>query len=161
MRRRDRPAARVVVLDDASRVLLLHVNDPLTAAPPFWITPGGGLNSGETFAKAAARELAEETGLDVLPELLGAPIAVSNTDWDFRGELLHSESWYFALETQAFDLDDSGWDEIEREFHVGWRWWTIEELDAADEKIIPAQLAYLVRRLGEGAIDPPIELIGD
>src|ERR1700728_92135 len=161
MRRRDRPAARVVVIDDSGRVPLLHVNDPMTAAPAFWITPGGGLNNGETFVEAAARELAEETGLDVLPEVLGAPIAVSNTDWDFRGEPFHSESWYFALETQAFDLDDSGWDEIEREFHVGWRWWTTEELDDADEKIIPAELSELVRRLGEGTIDPPIELIDD
>jgi 8-oxo-dGTP pyrophosphatase MutT (NUDIX family) len=161
MRRQERPAARVVVLDESGRVLLLHVNDPMTAAPSFWITPGGGLNRGETFIGAAARELGEETGLDVMPEVLGAPIAVSHTDWDFRGEPFHSESWYFALETQAFDLDDSGWDEVEREFHVGWHWWTIEELDAADEKIIPGQLVDLLRRLGEGAIDPPIELSGD
>jgi 8-oxo-dGTP pyrophosphatase MutT (NUDIX family) len=161
MTRQERPAARLVLLDESGRVLLLHVDDPMTAAPAFWITPGGGLNRGETFVEAAARELAEETGLNVTLEVLGAPIAVSHTDWDFRGEPFHSESWYFALETQAFDLDASGWDEVEREFHVGWHWWTTEELNAANEKIIPCQLVDLLRRLGEGAIDLPIELSGD
>jgi 8-oxo-dGTP pyrophosphatase MutT (NUDIX family) len=161
MQRRERPAARIVLLDDSCRVLLLHVNDPMTTAPAFWITPGGGLDSGETFVEAAARELAEETGLIVLPAALGAPVAVSHTDWDFRVEPFHSESWYFVLKTEAFDLDESGWDEIEREFHVGWHWWTIEELNGAEEKIVPAQLVNLLQRLSEGAIGPPIELSGE
>ena len=142
-------------------MLLLHVDDAMTDAPPFWITPGGGLNGGETFVEAAARELAEETGLNVPPELLGSPIAIGNSDWDFRGEPFHSESCYFAFKTQTFDLDDSGWDEVEREFHTGWRWWSAEELDTVDEKIIPNQLPDLVRRLGDGPIDPPIALVGD
>src|SRR5580698_9766223 len=105
MSRRNRPAARIVVLDHLNRALLLHVNDPLTDAPPFWITPGDGLEGGETFVEAAARELAEETGLTVPPEALGTPIAIGHSDWDFRGEPFHSESCYFAFKTQNFDLD--------------------------------------------------------
>jgi 8-oxo-dGTP pyrophosphatase MutT (NUDIX family) len=147
MRRRNRPAARIVVLDEDGRVLLLRVDDPVTDAEPFWITPGGGLEAGESQAEGAARELAEETGLEIAPDLLGDPVAISRGNWEFRGEPFYSESCHFVLFTDNFELDDSGWDEIERQFHTGWRWWTPEELEASDELIIPDGLADLVRRL--------------
>ncbi len=56
-----RHAGRVVVLDPGGCVLLLRYdNDPPDGR--HWATPGGGLNPGETYAAAASRELAEETG---------------------------------------------------------------------------------------------------
>ncbi|AXK33909.1 NUDIX domain-containing protein [Streptomyces armeniacus] len=58
-----RPAARVVCLDSAHRVLLLHWRDPYDGAW-LWEPPGGGIEPGETPLAAARRELAEETGLD-------------------------------------------------------------------------------------------------
>src|SRR5215470_18598536 len=56
-----RHAGRVIVFDPVNRVLLMRYDE---AAPngPHWATPGGGLNDGEDYATAAARELAEETG---------------------------------------------------------------------------------------------------
>ena len=161
MERRNRPTARVIVVDEVGRVLLLHVDDPVTKDPPLWIIPGGGLNHGETFAEAAARELAEETGLVVSPQSLGEPIAVGKSNWEFRGVPIYSEISYYALTTQAFELDDSGWDETEREFHIGWRWWTVDEINVADERIIPTQLAEILRQLEDGPIDIPIELLDD
>ncbi len=58
-----RPAARVVCLDAARRVLLLRWHDPFDGAW-LWEPPGGGIEAGETPLTAARRELAEETGLD-------------------------------------------------------------------------------------------------
>ncbi|MEV1027070.1 NUDIX domain-containing protein [Streptomyces sp. NPDC050264] len=58
-----RPAARVICLDAAHRLLLLRWRDPFDGSW-LWEPPGGGIEPGETPLVAARRELAEETGLD-------------------------------------------------------------------------------------------------
>lgn len=60
------PRTRVaVVLVDGDKLLLVrHVKGDRT----YWLLPGGGLDYGETIAECAARELNEETGLDIRVE---------------------------------------------------------------------------------------------
>src|SRR5438045_9444505 len=62
-----RRAARVILLDAAGRVLLMHGADPARPQHAYWFTPGAGLDPGETPAEFAARELYEETGLSLPP----------------------------------------------------------------------------------------------
>lgn len=65
----ERRAARVLLVDDAGRILLQHCHDPSAAAGgSWWNTTGGGVDDGETPAQAAVRELREETGLEVEPD---------------------------------------------------------------------------------------------
>lgn len=53
MRAMSRSAARLVVADRDRRILLLQYQDE---HGPWWATPGGGLEAGESFEDAARRE---------------------------------------------------------------------------------------------------------
>ena len=70
----ERDVVRLVVLEARGRVLLLHVRD--ATQPQFgtaWELPGGGIEAGEDYVRAAIRELREETGLEIAPECIAAP----------------------------------------------------------------------------------------
>lgn len=51
----------VIVTDDTGRILLGHRTK--ATEPATWCLPGGAVEAGESFEAAAARELAEETGI--------------------------------------------------------------------------------------------------
>lgn len=62
--RRQRLAAYAIVL--SSRGLLATQFSHRTAVPGVWGLPGGGLDRGETASSAVVREIAEETGQEVV-----------------------------------------------------------------------------------------------
>jgi 8-oxo-dGTP diphosphatase len=57
------PCVGAIVRDDAGRLLVVRRANPPAAGS--WSLPGGRVEEGETDPVAAAREVLEETGLDV------------------------------------------------------------------------------------------------
>jgi 8-oxo-dGTP diphosphatase len=59
-----RVCAKVLLVDERDRVLLLSgIDRTKPDMSPWWFPVGGSIESGETLAEAAVREVLEETGL--------------------------------------------------------------------------------------------------
>lgn len=145
-----RTSARVVLLDDTGAVLLLCGSDPALAdrhPPKWWFTVGGEVQEGERLAEAAARELAEETGLRVAPAEMVGPVWRRDEVFEFNGSLIDSEEFYFVHRTQRFEPSRTGRTELERSYIHGHRWCDaadIAALVAAGETVYPTQLSGLL-----------------
>ena len=143
----DRRAARVLLIDAAERALLLHGGDPARPEQRWWFTPGGGLDTGETPAQGAARELLEETGLRADPAELGDPVHHEVTEFSYDNRQYRQKQDFFVFRVEKWDVDTAGFDDQEQRSITGHRWWSMAELYASTEQIFPIGLADLLRRV--------------
>ncbi len=140
-----RKVARVVLLDERDRILLLHGHEPGDPADDWWFTPGGGLEGDETREQAALRELAEETGITDVE--LGPVLWRRVCSFPFAGRRWDQDEWYYLARTSQTVTRAAGLTELERRSVAGARWWTCRELARAHETVYPTRLAELLRRL--------------
>ena len=152
-----RPTARLLVLDSLDRLLLFSADDP---GGTVWFTPGGGIHRGETLARAAVRELAEETGYVRAEAGLGPVIATCAGLWSAAdGRLFFGADSFFLVRVTDPVISTGGQEPLERSVITGHRWWTSNELREATEVIVPFGLPGLVARLlSEGIPGRPLRL---
>ena len=152
---RTRSASRVVLIDDAGRVLLLRGTDPATPGTDWWFTVGGGRLPAEDARLAAVRELHEETGLSLDPAALVGPVWVRSAEFAFLGARCRQEEEFFVHRVHGgLAIDDTGWTDLERESVSEWRWWAPSDLAAAGVTFYPEDLVRLVEEL-------PVDWTGD
>lgn len=146
-----REAARVLLLDDADRVLLLQGRDATDPdAGTWWFTPGGGIDPGESAAEAARRELLEETGIAL--DALGPVVHTRTAAFAFEGRPYRQHEVFFLARLPAGAPVAPRLTAMERRSLLGERWWAIPELTTAQVTVYPADLAALLERL---LADPP------
>jgi 8-oxo-dGTP pyrophosphatase MutT (NUDIX family) len=144
----ERRAARVLVVDAAGRVLMLRGFDPANPDRHYWFTVGGGLEADESVIQAGVRELFEETGLRLSTAEIGAPVWNDVTEFSFDGRQYRQQQFWFLVRVPSWEVDQSGFDDIERATIDAVSWWTGTDFDTATEPFYPPDLPLLLRRLG-------------
>lgn len=138
-----RPCARVLVVNASRRLLMLEARDR-PEGPRWWVAPGGGLLAGESFERAAARELHEETGLELA---IGPWVWTRRHIYEWEGERHDQYERYFVAGTDGAEIAP-----VQRDSYVtGYRWWSVEEIQGSREDFAPRRLPELIPPILSGA----------
>ena len=136
-----RRAARIIVLDPATRALMFRYDVP--GRDPFWVTAGGECEPDESFEEAARRELLEETGIIADP---GPQIAQLTPEFiTVEGEPVQADERFFLIRVAEAAIDTSRHTALEQELMTQHRWFTLAELESWPEAVFPVNLADMIR----------------
>jgi 8-oxo-dGTP pyrophosphatase MutT (NUDIX family) len=150
----ERQAIRAIVLSGDREVLLLRIRPP-QGGDWFWITPGGGLEPGETVEEGLRRELKEELGLERF--LIGPLVWRRQHTFNWGGERICQREQYHIVHTARFEPHMS--DAVEAAVLDRFRWWPASELAQARERLTPLSLADIVEQyLAQGPPEQPPDL---
>jgi TDG/mug DNA glycosylase family protein len=149
----DRPAVRALVVDREQRILLVKFVDPVGQV--WWATPGGGVSANESPEETLRRELHEEIGLEEFD--IGPEIWTREHVYAWLGTILRVRERIYLVHVDEHEPAPTIDLEAENVHEV--RWWTLPELEAADETLVPLSLARYVRELLEQGPRPePIDV---
>jgi ADP-ribose pyrophosphatase YjhB (NUDIX family) len=143
--RQQRTAVRLIVVAE-EEILLLRYDRASADGGPFWVPPGGAVESGETFEQAAGRELREETGLSLE---VGSQLWDVHVEFKVGDTLIDQTETYFLVQ---LDEKKAGLRNTTPEPIADYRWWAISELSRTDEIIHPEGLATHLRANGIGSV---------
>lgn len=142
-----REAARVLLFDDAGRLLLAKGHDEDQPERHWWFTIGGGIEEGEEPRVAAVREVLEETGLRLRPEDLIGPVLYRCAEFDFLAVTARQDEWFFVAHAPSTTLSRRGWTLLERSVIDAQRWWDIDEAEAQiEDDLYPARILQYARQ---------------
>ena len=146
-----RQAIRAILLTPELEVLLMRIQPP-EGREGFWITPGGGLEPGETIEAGLRWELREELGLEHFE--VGPLVWRRQHTFSWAEKRICQWEQYHIVHITRFEPRMS--DATEAKVLDRFQWWTVTELGSAPERVTPLSLAQIVGRyIAQG---PPCEL---
>ena len=152
-----RHSVRAIMLTPDNRILLIQSREPESGQIQ-WCPPGGGIEAGETLEETLRRELFEETGLRELP--LFKPVWNRQATFTWAGGRIIQQETYYLIRTSWFKpsmLNNP--EKEETDSFLGFRWWSINSIEASDELFIPKNLGkHLNELLNEDISNYPIEV---
>lgn len=148
---RERSAARVILVDDDSRVLVMRGHDAGQPERSWWFTVGGGIDAGETPVQAALRETREEAGIVLDAADLVGPVLTRTGIFEFFAETCRQyEVFYLARTPSAVRTTMDGWTAAERELLDEMAWLTAAQLREQPLEVFPPELPDVVDHLVAG-----------
>jgi 8-oxo-dGTP pyrophosphatase MutT (NUDIX family) len=154
----ERVSARVLLIDEASRVLLVSSRDPDNGIL-VWYTPGGRVEDGEDLRTTALREIEEETGV-ALDDVTG-PIWERHFPHTFDGRFIDGHEWFFVAHVDASQIREVAETDEGASYFEGWGWWTLEEICSFEGIFAPRRLADLLESVLAGELPSAPILTGD
>lgn len=144
--RSDRRAVRVLVVDEADHLLLFLDSDlGLDPVAHWWVTPGGGVDPGESDLEAAVRELWEETGLAVDAGSLVGPLLTRLVVHGYSDKVVDQTEVYFVLRVPTFEIDTTAHTEEEKLTVADIRWWGLADLATTTDDVWPRDVLSVLQ----------------
>ena len=141
-----RVGGRLLVVDPAERVLLIH--ERIEDGSTHWLTPGGGVEAEESPRAAAEREAAEELGMTVALPPDAQAVLVTQRLWSWDGVVYDQTDHFFLARVDApFDPAPGGLTDVEKTTLLGFRWWDLADLRETSEVVVPSDLADVLSGL--------------
>jgi 8-oxo-dGTP pyrophosphatase MutT (NUDIX family) len=142
-----RVGARALLIDPDDRLLLINEVDD-EVGQPYWLTPGGGVEPGESSPAAAVREVYEETGIRIELADDCPAIYTDRRLWSYRGVRYDQTNHFFTARiVESVRAVPAALTEMERATLIAMRWWSVAELRASSDVFYPPDIADLLERV--------------
>lgn len=153
-----RKSCRAILLTPDNEVLLIKIGTTLEGWVG-WITPGGGLDEGESEEQGLRRELAEELGIDSFD--IAGKIWSRSHQFIWNGRQIYQDEVFFLIRVDKFEPVARHLTDIERAEFKGMQWWPIAEMETSGERFAPAKLALHLKDILSQGIPKTLIVIGD
>jgi 8-oxo-dGTP diphosphatase len=161
---RIRDTVRLVLVNKLKRVLMIKIETEFPIIPDRpestvrWITPGGGVEPGESFEQALIREAREEVGINLVD--CGTCVWTEQPVREIYGELIQLNMRYHFVCIDEHQVEPSNLTQEEVDVFREFRWWSLDEMLATDEILFPPGLPELLAPLVRGDIpSEPVVII--